>query len=72
MLALDIFPAQGPCKAVISKSIEGMHVAGYSGTPLAKKLGIKENFRILIVIFVIRVKDRGTAENNSAKRKSKA
>lgn len=25
------------------------HVAGYSGTPLAKKLGIKEQFKVLVV-----------------------
>ena len=26
-----------------------MHSSGYSGTPLAKKLGIKQGFRILIL-----------------------
>jgi len=29
--------------------IEGPDVAGYSGTPLAKKLGIKEQFKVLAV-----------------------
>jgi hypothetical protein len=36
------------------------------------QFGIKESFRSLIVNFVNRVKDLGTAENNYPKRKSKA
>jgi hypothetical protein len=47
-------------------------MAGYLGTAPAKKFGIKVSFRILIVNFVIRVKDQGTVRNHSAKRKSKA
>jgi hypothetical protein len=42
-------------------------MAGYSDTQLAKELEIKESFRILIINFVIRVKDQESVENNSAK-----
>ncbi len=47
-------------------------MAGYSGTPLAKKLGIKENFRTLLVAMPDDVRDElksalaGCAEAKSA------